>query len=105
MAPALISVEDLRTSLDTCTLIDCREPSEHRICSIPGSQLIPLGRLARRAILELDPDRPAIIYCHHGIRSAAGAAILEALGFTDVRSLDGGIEAWADRVDPTMLRY
>jgi rhodanese-related sulfurtransferase len=46
-----------------------------------------------------------VVYCHHGVRSQAGAALLERLGFKDVVSLAGGIDAWSLLVDPRVPRY
>lgn len=104
MATREIEVEELLARRRELVLVDCREPEEHAIGVIDGSLLIPLRELPRRAG-ELDPGAPTVVACHHGIRSAVGAAILEALGFTDVSSLRGGLEAWAQRADPTMPRY
>jgi rhodanese-related sulfurtransferase len=87
-------------------LLDVREPWEHDYCRLPDSALIPLGELPQR-IEEVDPPAgvPVIVYCHHGIRSLSGAAILEANGFPEAYSLAGGIEAWSQLVDPTCPRY
>lgn len=89
---------------DALVLVDVREPSEHAICALPGSRLIPMGEVLRR-IDELDPEVETVIYCHHGIRSAHVIAHLRSLGFEKLLNLRGGIEAWANDVDPTMHRY
>ncbi len=101
-----LSVEDSSRWLeqaDTPQLVDCRQPDEWEICHIEGAVLIPLGELAERAG-ELDPDRPVLVYCHHGVRSINGAMILESAGFT-ADSMRGGIDAWSLRIDPTTPRY
>ncbi|MGA9519855.1 MAG: rhodanese-like domain-containing protein [Myxococcaceae bacterium] len=86
-------------------LLDVRTYGEHQIVALPGSELIPLGELEERQDeLEALRGREVVVYCHHGVRSLSGAAFLESLGF-DARSLSGGIEAWALRVDPTLPRY
>jgi len=86
------------------TLLDVREPLEHELVRLEGSQLIPIGELPGR-LAELDPRTPIIAYCHHGIRSLQAVSLLRAAGFHDALSLAGGIEAWAREVDPTLPRY
>ena len=85
-------------------LLDVREVDEWQLCRIPGSTWIPMGELSVRHA-ELDPDRPVVCICHHGIRSANVANALERLGFDHVYNLTGGVDRWADDVDPTMPRY
>ncbi|MFZ5475933.1 MAG: rhodanese-like domain-containing protein [Myxococcota bacterium] len=101
-----VSVEearDLLASPDPPQLLDCREPWEHARCHIAGDVLMPLGELAEHAG-DLDRARPVLVYCHHGIRSINGAMLLEQLGFAAM-SLRGGIDAWSQRIDPTVPRY
>ena len=85
-------------------LIDVREPGEWEIVHLPGADLIPLGELPA-VLSRLDPRRPIVTYCHHGMRSMKAREILRGAGFHDVRSLAGGIDAWAREVDPGMARY
>lgn len=85
------------------TLIDVRETWEAEIAALPGALVIPLGTLPD-VVAGLDPDEEYVVYCHHGIRSQRGLAILESAGLT-ARHLDGGIDAWARTVDPHMARY
>jgi rhodanese-related sulfurtransferase len=106
--PREISVQelaDLRARAPVL-LLDVRQPWEHQLAALPDSLLIPLPELARRAS-ELQSARQSqlVVYCHHGVRSMSGAALLEHLGFQDVVSLAVGIDAWAALVDPTMPRY
>ena len=74
--------------------------------ALPGSLLIPLPELEERAD-ELDAlaGKEVVVYCHHGVRSRSAAAFLERLGFADVVSLAGGIDAWSLRIDPKVPRY
>jgi rhodanese-related sulfurtransferase len=85
-------------------LLDIREPWEQEICRIHGSNLIPLAQLPAR-IGELEPGRPIVVICHHGVRSLRAAAFLESCGFDDVVNLSGGIDAWANTVDRAMAMY
>ena len=84
-------------------LLDVREPMEYRITRLPGAVLVPLGELPAR-LHELDPTREAIVYCHLGIRSVRAVEFLRGAGLR-ARNLKGGIAAWTDEVDPTLLRY
>jgi len=87
-------------------LLDVREPWEHVQARLTDSMLIPLGELPQR-IAEVEPPAgaPVVVYCHHGIRSLSGAAILEANGFPEAYSLAGGIDAWSTLIDPKVPRY
>jgi rhodanese-related sulfurtransferase len=85
-------------------LLDVREPEEVELCSIAGSVCIPLGELASR-LDELDPERPTVCVCHHGIRSAGAAGLLEMRAFREVMNLVGGIDRWAAELDARMPRY
>lgn len=85
-------------------LIDVREDWEAAIARLPNAIHMPLRGLDGR-IGELDPKRPTVVYCHHGIRSLHAALALRSRGFVDVRSLTGGIERWATEVDPEVERY
>lgn len=86
-------------------LLDVRFEREHALVALPGSVLIPLPELEQR-VEELEPlrGREVVVYCHHGVRSRTGAAILLAHGFKAV-SLEGGIHEWACDLDPSMPRY
>ena len=89
---------------DELVLIDVREPHEWEIAHIEGARLIPLGQLPDR-LGELDGHAEIVTYCHKGSRSMKALEILRGAGFTKVRSLAGGINAWAERVEPGMARY
>ena len=85
-------------------VIDVREPHEHEIARIEGTVLIPLGALPER-LSELDGHREIVTHCHHGARSLKALDILKGAGFSKVRSLRGGIDAWAVNVDRSLPRY
>ena len=85
-------------------VIDVRDPHEHAIAHIEGARLIPLSELPDR-LGELDGHREIVTHCHHGARSLKALEILKAAGFPKVRSLRGGIDAWAVNVDPSLPRY
>ena len=103
-----ISPEDLKARLDKdepVTLVDVRQPWEHETARLPNSVLIPLGELPHRTV-EVPADGGLIVvYCHHGVRSLSGAAILEAAGFEQVASLAGGTDRWSLIIDPGLPRY
>ena len=87
-------------------LLDVRQPEEHAFAALPNSKFIPLGNLAARAA-DVDPPAGAlvVVYCHHGIRSLSGAALLERAGIGPAASLAGGIDAWSRLIDPKVPRY
>jgi rhodanese-related sulfurtransferase len=85
-------------------LLDVREPREAEIASIEGAQLIPLRELPGR-LAELQGYGEIVTLCHHGPRSLKAREILKGAGFANVRSLAGGIDAWAREVDPGVPRY
>jgi adenylyltransferase/sulfurtransferase len=85
-------------------LIDVREPHEWEIAHIEGARLIPLGQLPDR-LGELDGHTEIVTQCHHGSRSMKALEILKGAGFGKVRSLAGGIDAWAEKIEPGMARY
>jgi adenylyltransferase/sulfurtransferase len=95
---------DLLQSNKNIVILDVREPSEYEICHIQGSRLIPLGELPSR-VNELDTADEIVVHCHHGVRSLRATNFLRSIGFRKVKSLKGGIDAWAVNYDPTMPRY
>jgi rhodanese-related sulfurtransferase len=84
-------------------LIDVREPAEAEIAQIAGSLLMPMGSLPHR-LQEIPPERTLALYCHAGMRSLHAAQWLARQGF-DTLSLAGGIDRWAEEIDPAMQRY
>ena len=105
MAPAELAERLRAPEAERPVLVDVRGPDEHELVALPGSLLIPLPELAVRAD-ELDAftGREVVVYCHHGIRSLTGAALLRARGL-DAVSLHGGIDLYACAVDPGLPRY
>ena len=89
---------------DDFDLIDVREPQELNIAKLPGARLIPLGQFAA-AIPTLNPAREIVVICRSGARSGTAVAALRKAGFTQARNLLGGILAWSDDVDPTVVKY
>jgi adenylyltransferase/sulfurtransferase len=85
-------------------VLDVRNPEEYEISRIQGTTLIPLPELPER-LNELDRTRPMVVHCKSGARSARAVALLKDAGFTDVKNLAGGILAWADEVDPSLVKY
>ena len=89
---------------DSLKLVDVREPHEAEIARIPGAESIPLGKLTSR-IAELNPDEEIVLICKEGTRSARALKVLRDAGFRKVRNLKGGINAWAQEVDPSLPVY
>lgn len=85
-------------------LLDVREAWEFAIAQLPGARLVPLAELPAR-LAELPRDRELVTVCHHGMRSEQARALLRRTGFGHVRSLAGGVDAWARSVDAAMRRY
>ena len=102
-----ITSEELKQKFDSgepFVLIDVREPEEYDICRLKDAKLIPIQELPKR-IQELDPKNPLVLYCHYGTRSMQAALWLSQQGFREVSSLQGGIDAWAELIDPSIERY
>jgi adenylyltransferase/sulfurtransferase len=103
-----ITAEELRREMQEkgpeLVLIDVREPHEWEIAHIEGARLIPLGQLPER-LGELDGHAEIVTHCHHGARSMKALQLLKGAGFSRVRSLAGGIDAWAERIEVGMPRY
>lgn len=101
-----LSPAELKEWLDrrAVCLLDVREPEELELARLPDAIHIPLAELPAR-LAELDPQRPIVAFCHHGIRSELAARLLERNGFAEVAHLSGGIDAWAQAVDPSIPRY
>jgi adenylyltransferase/sulfurtransferase len=102
-----ISVKELKARPDRkeeFVLLDVREPFEFDICRIPGSKLIPLGDLDKRA-QELSRESEILIHCKSGGRSKKAVKFLQEAGFKRLKNVTGGITAWADEVDPSVPKY
>jgi len=87
-------------------LIDVREPHEYEIVRIDGAKLIPKDRiLSGEALAELPQDKPIVLHCKSGGRSAEALAALHRAGFSDAVHLGGGVLAWAKQIDPSLPTY
>ena len=92
------------TNKEDFILVDIREPFELEISLIEGAIHIPFGQLSSR-LSELGGDHEIIIYCKSGIRSRRAIDILTGMGFSNVKHLHGGINAWARIIDNNMAIY
>ena len=102
-----ISPKELKKCLDNgdkLVLVDVREEWEYSLAKVNGSILIPLGTLPQ-SLAQLNRDSEIIAICHHGMRSADATNFLLQQGFTKVKNLVGGIDAWSTQVDRTVPRY
>jgi adenylyltransferase/sulfurtransferase len=104
-----ISARDLKAKMDAgedFLLVDVREPNEYEIVSIPGSVLIPKGDiLSGEALASLPQNRPLVLHCKSGARSAEALAVLHKAGFADAVHVGGGVLAWVKQVDPSLPSY
>ncbi|HKW92125.1 MAG TPA: rhodanese-like domain-containing protein [Methylomirabilota bacterium] len=101
-----ISPQDLKGRLDRhdpIVLLDVRDEWETALCRLDNATHIPIEEIELRTT-ELDPADEIVVYCHHGVRSAAVAGFLRQQGFRAV-NLAGGLDQWARSVDPRMTRY
>ncbi|MDR1146360.1 MAG: molybdopterin-synthase adenylyltransferase MoeB [Verrucomicrobiales bacterium] len=98
---------ELKAKLDRgepLTVLDVREPHEFKICAVPTAKLIPVGELPKR-LHELDSADEIVIYCKGEIRTGQAFRLLQRAGFGKLKALEGGIEGWAEEVDPAMPTY
>ena len=104
-----ITVQELAAKIETGAdyyLVDVREPSEFEIVRIPTSHLIPKqGFLDGTVLSQLPQDKPIILHCKSGVRSAECLAILKNAGFADASHISGGVIAWAKQIDTSLPVY
>ena len=104
-----ISATELKRKIDAgddFTLIDVREQNEFEIVSIPGAVLIPKGDILSGEALSLIPqDKPVVLHCKSGARSAEALAVLHKAGFADAVHVGGGVLAWIKQVDSSLPSY
>jgi molybdopterin/thiamine biosynthesis adenylyltransferase/rhodanese-related sulfurtransferase len=104
-----ISARDLKAKMDAgedFLLVDVREQNEYEIVSIPGSVLIPKGDIiSGEALASLPLDKPLVLHCKSGARSAEALAVLHKAGFGDAVHVGGGVLAWVKQVDPSLPSY
>jgi len=106
MIQSLVPLE-IKKILETekdAKLIDVREKWEYDYAKIEGAENIPLSVFVH-SLSQLDNNQKTIIYCHHGARSYQACSYLVRNGFKDVINMTGGIESWAETVEPEMARY
>ncbi|MEM9216769.1 MAG: rhodanese-like domain-containing protein [Cyanobacteria bacterium P01_F01_bin.150] len=89
-------------------LIDVREPNEVAIAAVEGFTVLPLSTFeewSEAFLTNFDPHTETVVMCHLGMRSAYFCQWLQHQGFTNVKNLVGGIDAYSLAVDPTVRRY
>jgi molybdopterin/thiamine biosynthesis adenylyltransferase/rhodanese-related sulfurtransferase len=89
-------------------LIDVREPSEYQICKINSATLIPLGEIEAKDPARLNglkQNDEIVLHCKAGVRSLKAVNALIDMGFSNVRSMRGGILEWSEKVDPSVPKY
>ena len=110
---AQITVEELgrrltETNAEKLQLVDVREPYEIELAALPGFAVFPLSEFAEwSADIDdrLNRDTETLVLCHHGVRSAQMCHWLSDRGFTNVKNIVGGIDAYSMVVDRTIPRY
>jgi sulfur-carrier protein adenylyltransferase/sulfurtransferase len=106
--PDEVTVQEMKRALDDPKLgikvIDVREPDEYQIARIHGVPLLPLSVLPQR-FTELDPNQHIYIHCKSGVRSLKALQFLREQGYKYLKSVKGGINAWADEIDHNVPKY
>lgn len=109
MSSIEIDCQNVKSKLDSddsFLLLDCREQNEWDHVRIDGATLVPMSEIQER-VGELDAHRDGevIVYCHHGGRSLQVANWLRQQGFSQAQSMAGGIDVWAQEIEPGLPRY
>ncbi len=106
--PDEVTVQEMKRALDDPKLgirvIDVREPDEYQIAHVNGVPLFPLSTLPQR-FTELDPNQQYYLHCKVGGRSLKALQFLREQGFKHLKSVKGGIDAWADQIDHSVPKY
>src|SRR5208283_3805803 len=106
--PDEVTVQDMKQALDNPKLgikvVDVREPDEYEIAHVDGVPLLPMSELRSR-FTELDPNTRYYLHCKVGLRSLQALSFLRQQGFKYVKSVKGGIDAWAEEIDRNVPRY
>ena len=103
-----VAVKQMLDDGKNFTLVDVRGQGEYEICRIDGSTLIPLDVIEERKIEKLNGLKKSdeiVLHCKAGVRSLKAAKALIDIGFENVKSMRGGIEEWAEAIEPSMPRY
>lgn len=95
--------ELLKTNPNLC-LLDVRDEQEQAQANISSSQLLT-EELGAEILNHWDKTTPMIFYCHYGLRSLQAAYFFLEQGFTQVKSMDGGINAWSLEIDQNIPVY
>ena len=96
-----ITVEELKSRMDAgekLNIIDVREPNEYAEFNI-GGKLVPLGNILSMQTDELEDykDEELIVHCKAGSRSAQASLFLETMGYSNIKNLVGGMQAWQEK--------
>lgn len=87
-------------------LVDVREPNEWDIVHIPGAELVPKGEfLNGSALSKMPTDKPVVLHCKVGGRSAEVLAVMKGAGFSDAIHVGGGVVAWVNQIEPHKASY
>lgn len=96
------ALDKMRKANEDIFILDVRNPDEYKAGNL-GGYLIPLNELPKR-FNELDPQKRIVVHCHAGVRSTEATNFLVSKGFKHVYNLKGGIAAWANEIDPKVLK-
>ena len=102
-----VTVQELKAMRDrgeAFVLVDVREAPEWAISDLADSVKIPLGTLPQ-SLEKLSPQDEIVVYCRSGARSASAVQLLRRMGFEKAKNLAGGINRWAERIDPSLPLY
>jgi len=102
----VFELDELRRQNRAPFVLDVRKPFEAEIADLGADQLIPVEELSDRlGEIQAAPDREILVHCRSGGRSAKAVIILQENGFLRAVNLKGGIRAWSEEIDPTVLVY
>lgn len=96
---SVLEVNERLAKGEPLNLVDVREPAEHTEFNI-GGVLVPLGRIRQMQVDELEDmkQKELICYCRSGNRSGQACQMLDMLGFTNIKNLEGGMIAWKEKI-------
>jgi rhodanese-related sulfurtransferase len=107
-----ISVHELAVLLGNndpnVQLIDVREPDEIAIAFVEGFSVLPLSQYqewSSNIATQFNPAAETLVMCHHGMRSFQMCQWLQSQGFTNVKNVNGGIDAYSALIDSNIPRY
>ena len=110
-----VTVQEVKEKLDggeAVVLLDVREAAELQRAALrdPRVAVVPLSDIARRYLdalpsVTIDKDAEIVVFCHHGVRSAQVTLWMQSQGWSNVRSMAGGIDAWAKEIDVAVGSY